>query len=74
MQAIYTGIALLHLPDTFPFLLPPPERYPDLYIVLNVLLSFAVFSAAWLWGVKRLVEGAWAIGGLGGGDRRKKDE
>ncbi len=70
-QAIYSAIALIHLPDIFPTLLPPPTRYPDLYIVLNVLLSFGVFGAAWLWGIKRLVEGAWAIRGLGDGAGRK---
>ena len=63
-QVIYGGIAMLHLPDLFPNFLRPPTRYPDLYIVLNVSLSFAVFGSAWLWGMKRLLEIRWAIGGL----------
>ena len=43
-----------------------PKRYPDIYLVLNVLVSFGSFALAWLWGIKKLVEGAWAIGGLTG--------
>jgi hypothetical protein len=32
--------------------------------VFNVLLSFGVFGVAWLWATRKLVEGAWAMGGL----------
>jgi hypothetical protein len=47
-------------------LYPPPYRYPDLWVVLNVLLSFGVFSGLWLWSLSRLVKEAWGIGGLRG--------
>ena len=60
-------MALLHLPDLFLAVLPPPARYPDLYVILNVLLSFGVFGMAWLWSLKKLLEAAWAVGGLSSG-------
>ncbi|ORY32289.1 ALG6, ALG8 glycosyltransferase family-domain-containing protein [Naematelia encephala] len=62
---VYSIIALLHLPDILPHVIRPPARYPDLWVVLNVLLSFSVFSISYLWGLKKLLEGSWAIGGLG---------
>ncbi|KAI0345967.1 hypothetical protein BDW22DRAFT_1370359 [Trametopsis cervina] len=46
-------------------LLAPPARLPDLYPVLNVLISTPVFAFAWLWSIKRGVEVGWALGGLG---------
>ncbi|CAD6574593.1 MAG: Glucosyltransferase-like protein [Tremellales sp. Tagirdzhanova-0007] len=64
--AVYSSMALIHILDMFPRFFPVPSRYPDLFIVLNMLGSFSVFLAAWFWGVKRLVEGAWAIVGLSG--------
>lgn len=54
-------MGVIHL---LPALTTPPARFPDLYIVLNVLVSSAVFGAAWLWGALKLVEGAWALGML----------
>lgn len=75
-QAIYTAIAILHLPDLLPTIIKAPARYPDLWVVLNVLLSFGVFAAGWLWGMGRLVKGVWALGGfksLGGGGQRHEE-
>lgn len=43
----------------------PPSRYPDLFPVLNALLSAGVFGLAYLWSLKRLVELSWAMGSLG---------
>ncbi|KAG9037019.1 Glucosyltransferase-like protein [Tulasnella sp. JGI-2019a] len=59
---IYAGIASLHAGEA---VYTPPTRYPDLFPVLNVLLSGAVFGLAWLWGMKKQLEEGWAIAGLG---------
>ena len=42
----------------------PPSRYPDIYPVLNVLVSTPVFVLVWLWSIKSGVEKQWALGGL----------
>jgi len=49
------------------FVIRPPARYPDLFPVLNVLVSTPVFGLVWLWSIKSGVEVGWAIVGLGGG-------
>ena len=41
----------------------PPARYPDLFPVLNVLVSASVFGCTWLWSIKRGLEIGWALGG-----------
>lgn len=46
-------------------LFSPPARYPDLFPVLNVLISTPVFALVWLWSIRRGVEVGWALGGLG---------
>ena len=46
----------------------PPAQYPDLFPVLNVLVSTPVFGLVWLWSIKSGVEVGWAIVGLGGGN------
>ena len=43
----------------------PPSRYPDLFAVLNVLISTPVFVLTWLWSIKCGVEVGWALSGLG---------
>jgi len=48
-------------------LVKPPTQYPDIYPVLNVLISTPVFGFAWLWSIKCGVEVGWAMGGLGSG-------
>lgn len=53
---------LLHILEA---LFTPPARYPDLFPVLNVLVSTPVFGLVWLWSVRRGVEAGWALGGLG---------
>lgn len=60
--AFYAGAILLHI---FEYFLPPPDHLPDIYPVLNVLLSTPVFVITWLWSIKRMVEVSWALGGLG---------
>ncbi|KZO92679.1 glycosyltransferase family 57 protein [Calocera viscosa TUFC12733] len=57
--ASYTLIALLHIIEAS---LPPPERYPDLWVVARVALGCAVFGLAWLWGLRKQLEVGWGIG------------
>jgi len=60
-QVVYLGCALLHLLE---FAYRPPARYPDLYPVLNVLVSTPVFLFTWLWSIKSIIEARWTAGGL----------
>ncbi|ESK90477.1 glycosyltransferase family 57 protein [Moniliophthora roreri MCA 2997] len=60
---IYAAAAVLHVLE---MIITPPERYPDLFAVLNVLVSTPAFVLAWLWSIKSCIEVSWAIGGLGG--------
>ena len=46
-------------------MITPPSRYPDLFAVLNVLISTPVFGLTWLWSIKCGVEVGWALSGLG---------
>ncbi|KAG8214902.1 ALG6, ALG8 glycosyltransferase family-domain-containing protein [Butyriboletus roseoflavus] len=57
------SMILLHLLE---LAVPPPARYPDLFPVLNVLVSTPVFGLIWLWSIKRGIEVGWAIAGLPG--------
>ncbi|KAK4686465.1 hypothetical protein P7C73_g3661, partial [Tremellales sp. Uapishka_1] len=41
--------------------------------VASTVLSFGVYLRAWLWGTKKLVEGAWAIGGFSAGSKGTRD-
>ncbi|KAI0802056.1 glucosyltransferase [Irpex lacteus] len=58
--AIYAASIVLHIAEAF---IPPPARLPDLYPVLNVLVSTPVFAFTWLWSIKRGIEVSWALGG-----------
>lgn len=46
-------------------LFSPPARYPDLYPVLNVLVTTPVFGFCLLWSIKSTVQIAWALQGPG---------
>ncbi|KAI0333646.1 glucosyltransferase [Cubamyces sp. BRFM 1775] len=59
---IYAACVVLHVAE---LLFRPPARLPDLFPVLNVLVSTPVFALVWLWSIKRGVEVSWALGGLG---------
>ncbi|THH28217.1 hypothetical protein EUX98_g5967 [Antrodiella citrinella] len=59
--AIYIACISLHILE---LILPPPAPLPDIYPVLNVLISTPVFGLTWLWSIKRGVEVGWATGGL----------
>ena len=71
-QVVYLGCALLHLLE---FAYHPPARYPDLFPVLNVLLSTPVFVFTWLWSIKSIIEARWTAGGLSvGGEPKEKEK
>ncbi|KAH9846376.1 ALG6, ALG8 glycosyltransferase family-domain-containing protein [Lenzites betulinus] len=59
---VYASCAVLHVAE---LLFSPPVRLPDLFPVLNVLVSTPVFALVWLWSIKRGIEVSWALGGLG---------
>ena len=61
-QAIYSLCVSIHVAEA---LISPPSRFPDIYPVLNVLVSTPVFAFTWLWSIKRGVEVSWALGGVG---------
>ncbi|KAF9533133.1 ALG6, ALG8 glycosyltransferase family-domain-containing protein [Crepidotus variabilis] len=65
-MAVYTAALLVHILELF---FEPPTRYPDLYPVLNVLISTPVFGLVWLWSIKCGVELGWALGGIGKSSR-----
>lgn len=44
--ASYAAVAVVHFLD---FYVAPPQRYPDLWVLANVSLSFGCFSLFWLW-------------------------
>ncbi|KAJ3976924.1 glycosyltransferase family 57 protein [Lentinula raphanica] len=58
--AVYTAIIFLHLLE---LLITPPARYPDLFSVLNVLVSTPVFVCLWLWSIKCCIQVGWALSG-----------
>ncbi|KAJ7044140.1 glycosyltransferase family 57 protein [Mycena alexandri] len=62
--AVYAAALSLHLLE---LLIPAPARYPDLFAVLNVLISTPVFVLVWLWSIKCGLQMTWAVGGLGNG-------
>ncbi|PCH40063.1 glycosyltransferase family 57 protein [Wolfiporia cocos MD-104 SS10] len=57
VHAASLGLHVLEL------LFSPPARYPDLFPVLNVLLSTPVFALTWLWSIRRGMQVGWALGG-----------
>ncbi|KAI5835155.1 glycosyltransferase family 57 protein, partial [Schizophyllum commune Tattone D] len=61
--AVYVAATGLHLLE---IVVSPPARYPDLFPVLNVLVSTPVFASAWLWSIVSMIRVGWAIGPLGG--------
>jgi hypothetical protein len=68
-QAVYLGCALFHILE---FACPPPARYPDLFPVLDVLLSTPVFVFTGLWSVMSVIEVRWTAGGLSAGGESKE--
>lgn len=46
IAASYISMAAFHAIDYF---LVPPEKYPDLWVILNSTIGFGMFSITWLW-------------------------
>jgi alpha-1,3-glucosyltransferase len=44
--ASYLAVCVVHYVDLY---LDPPSRYPDLWVLANVALSFGCFGLSWLW-------------------------
>ncbi|KAH3673548.1 hypothetical protein WICMUC_003655 [Wickerhamomyces mucosus] len=42
----YIGIGTIHILD---FYIIPPSRYPDIWVLANISLSFGCFGLFWLW-------------------------
>ncbi|KAI5117927.1 hypothetical protein M0805_002006 [Coniferiporia weirii] len=59
--SVYTLMFLIHIAELF---ISPPRRYPDLFPVLNVLVSTPIFFVTWLWSIKRSAEVTWGIAGV----------
>ncbi|KAF9077817.1 glucosyltransferase [Rhodocollybia butyracea] len=59
----YMAIIFLHLLEP---IIIPPARYPDLFPVLNVLVSTPVFVCLWLWSIKCCIQVSWAVTGPSG--------
>lgn len=59
---VYAAAIALHVLE---LVVTPPRRYPDLFPVLNVLVSTPVLVLAWLWSIKSGMEVAWTVGGVG---------
>ncbi|EIW72475.1 hypothetical protein TREMEDRAFT_55941 [Tremella mesenterica DSM 1558] len=50
-----------------------PSIWPGMHEQLNMVLSSLIFAGSVVWGLVKLIEDAWAIGGLGGGDRNMRE-
>ncbi|KAI0365736.1 hypothetical protein BV20DRAFT_972820 [Pilatotrama ljubarskyi] len=59
--AVYAACVALHLAE---LLFAPPAHLPDIFPVLNVLISTPVFALVWLWSIERGIEVSWTLGGL----------
>ncbi|KAI0057837.1 hypothetical protein BV25DRAFT_1892293 [Artomyces pyxidatus] len=68
---VYSACASLHLLE---LVYAPPARYPDLFPVLNVLISTPIFVLLWLWSIKSIIQARWAVGGLTFGEVRERKE
>lgn len=69
LKGVYAACFALHILE---FVFLPPARYPDLFPVLNVLISTPIFVLTWLWSMKSLIEARWTVGGLGLGTRSRR--
>ncbi|KAI5962891.1 ALG6 [Candida theae] len=50
--ATYVAMIFYHVVD---FAFDPPVKYPDLWVVLNIAISFAAFGCAWLWLILKII-------------------
>ncbi|MBW0497673.1 hypothetical protein O181_037388 [Austropuccinia psidii MF-1] len=58
---IYLGMVTIHLGEK---VVEPPKRFPDLFVVMNLSLSFVVFGASYVWSLVRICEEGWSILGF----------
>ncbi|KAA1469849.1 glucosyltransferase [Dentipellis sp. KUC8613] len=68
-SAVYLACLALHALE---LLVSPPPRYPDIFPVLNVLVSTPIFVLTWLWCIQSLIQARWAVGSLGVGTRSRR--
>lgn len=57
-QFSYSVLTVLHIAQ---FMVEPPSRYPDIFVVLNVMICMPVFVLCWVYGMKRQLEVGFAI-------------
>lgn len=60
-QITYSLILGLHILES---VANPPTHLPDLFVVLNLTLSAAVYGLAFLWGSKRSLQEGWSVVGM----------
>lgn len=68
-QPVYIACIMLHVLELF---VRPPTRFPDIFPVLNVLISTPVFVMIWLWSIKCGIEISWSLVGLSGSSHKPK--
>lgn len=49
----YVGMGIIHFLDWY---VQPPQRYPDIWVLANCVLSFTCFVVFWLWNNYKLLE------------------
>lgn len=49
----YIAMIVYHFVD---FTFDPPAKYPDLWVILNIAISFAAFGYTWLWLIYKIVK------------------
>ncbi|KNZ64579.1 hypothetical protein VP01_1012g2 [Puccinia sorghi] len=62
IMLIYLLMVGIHIAEQ---LIKPPSRFPDLFAVLNLSLSFFIFIASYFWSLLRIYEEAWTLVGFG---------
>ncbi|KAK6456095.1 glucosyltransferase required for N-linked glycosylation pathway [Scheffersomyces xylosifermentans] len=50
IKGSYFSMLVFHVVD---YALPPPARYPDLWVILNIGISFVAFTLFWVWLIYR---------------------
>lgn len=53
IAATYAAMIFYHVID---FMFDPPAKYPDLWVILNIAISFAAFGYTWLWLIYKIVK------------------
>ncbi|KAG5420311.1 ALG6 [Candida metapsilosis] len=53
MMVTYVAMIVYHVID---FTFDPPAKYPDLWVILNIGISFVAFGYAWLWLIYKIIK------------------